>query len=143
MYRNSPSLSTITIIVSIHVAILQFLFDQYTLYTGIPLHFPRYTIIVTIHVLYNSYRSKNTRCIQVFYFTSHETPLLSLFVWQYYSCSKSIHVLYPYCPLLPTTFHYFHYSCGTTTVTFRSFWSNSNCSTVPVVCTGILLLFSR
>jgi len=32
--------------VTIHVAVLQFLFDQYTLCTGIPLHFPRYTITI-------------------------------------------------------------------------------------------------
>ena len=30
--------------VIMHVAVLKLLFDQYTLCTGIPLHFPRYTI---------------------------------------------------------------------------------------------------
>jgi len=50
MERYSPSLPRYTLIVTMHVAVLQILIDQYMLFIGIQLHFPRYTIIVTMHV---------------------------------------------------------------------------------------------
>jgi len=71
-----------------NVAVLQILFDQYTLFTGIPLQISRYKTIVTMHVavlhlLFQQYKL----CIGIT-FNSDDIQLLSQCMWHYFSYSS-------------------------------------------------------
>jgi len=96
VYRYSTSFLRYTIIVTIHVAVLQLLFDQYyrycSFYTSyvplLPFTSQLKQLLSLYMWQYYSYCSISTRYIPVFPFTSHDIQLISLSMCQYYSYSS-------------------------------------------------------
>jgi len=102
------------------VAVIQLLFDQCSLYNGIPLQSPRYEIFVTLHVAVLSFCSINTSYVPLLTFNSHDIQLLSLHMNSTTFTFRSIHVKNWYSPSLPKIFNLCHYIRGSITDTVRS-----------------------